>query len=1252
MHRIFAVCLAAIWFAACASGPKAPLETLEDATGAVARGKDDGRTLALAGWHAFLVRGDAAEASRLLDRAFADKEDPWAFFLGAELASRSLDTKREAALWMGLLRSAPNHALAPVAAGRLTRLVGSDPELDRSIDALSGQLLEKRVPGELAARLRGLLRQTHANRGDLEGMSRATRDGGLLDALSLVGPFSEWHHLSFTTPFAPEVAPTVSESFSAVPGGEVSLRPFSLPGGWISLSSEAPDGDVYYALSVAEVPKGGRYVARLATEASTGASLFIDGIPVVSRDASQDPSVGAMGAVELPAGEHLVVLKLVRGHGAGEALVSLAPVDGSPSPIRYRAARAGDRRGPGIKPVDEPSVRLATDARALATVLEREAGLVGVYAAALDALGRDRDQARLLIESALSHAPQSLPLIARKAELLVREPSLPSRLAAAHAAGLWETVLSHDPDHPQALVGAAALLLESGRTDDAAEKLTRAGEIAPGSGPIALSRARLEAQRGSDASARTLAQNASALGEGCRGTRLTYDLARRQDAVAEMEEAASGLAACRGGTRILASLKADRGDRQEAIALARRQLEMNPQSVQAAFRLSDLLLASGEPLAAAGILEVQERHWPRSGILPRRRAELLERAGDREGARAAREKALRLAGGDLSLRRMLAHEDGTDVLADVSRDGVALIKAFLKKPGKFDSPAVILLDFGGVEVRADGSYVEKVHVVARILDKRGIDELGEVNLPHGAEVIHVRTIKPDGRILVPEAIAGKDSISLPGLQVGDFVEYEYLVGHPSRGPEMPGWSPTPFFFRTVGMPMLESVYVVRAQKDAGLEMDVHGGMEGVQVQEADGWLTATFRRTDVPALVPEPQSPSGREILPWVRVGAGADESRIFPYFADSLVPKVHRSLEIRQWARETVRGIADPLGKVRAIYDRAMVDIEGNDRSFRVPASHVLAGGRGNRLPLIKAALDELGIEARFAAVRTFEQDPSPYRFPEPNRFSYLALTVRAEKNAPWIWLDPSVRGMPFGELAPSAQGMTAWILPNPGEVTASRVTTPEGPGEGRGREIELRLALDTDGTLTGTGSERYLGYDAALALDAVEQMDEERRRQVVEASLSRSFRGLTLEDLEVVPMQGAVELRYRFRVPGFVRAVGGDRLAVDLDFFSANLGRRFLARGSRETPLLISQPERTVARIELSLPEGLHLEQGVEAAREHGPFGDYRRSVATGDHTVGIEEVMELHRARIQPGDYPAFAAWASAVDRAQAMELVLSR
>lgn len=1252
MRRILIAVLAALSTAsatACATGGHA---SLADAASAVERGSEDGRTLALAGWHAWAIRGDAAAAEKLAARAAKEApDDPWASFLQAELARRSLDPKAEVDALFRTVERNPQHPLALVAAGRLPLLARGDAKLDAILEKRSARLLDSHPPGELASRLRAVLRIVQLGRG-LDAAKSTIADAGLLTAAAVVGPFSDWHGLEFPKAFAPEGRGPVAAKYAGAGGAEYALRPFSLPTGWISLVGEESDGDVYYALSVAEVPAGGRYVARLGTSSPTSATLVVDGVPLVTRNALADSGTVESTAVELSAGTHLVAVKIGRGRGSGEALVSLAPADGSPSKIKYRAAKAGDSAGTPPQKVEDDAVELGTSARALASVLEEEAGIAGVFSAALDAERRDPAEARVLVESALSRAPQAGPLLALHADLIEDDSAFPSRIAAARAAADWDAVLAKDPDSPQALLASARLLAAAGRQNDAQAKLDRAAEVAPKSAPVSMARARLALSRGADANAIRFARAAAAQGgDGCSAARMSWDLARRIDAIGEVDEASEQLAACSDGRQRLAVLQRDRGNLDEAIRLAAELLAESPQDPSAAFRLSDALLAAGKVREAAAVVEEQERYWPRSATLPGRRAELLERAGDAAGAVTARARALSLQGADLQVRRMRAMEAGTDALADLDRDGLEVIRSFRKNEQRFDSPAVILLDFGAVEAYRDGSYLERVHLVAKVLDKRGIDELGEVDLPGGAEVIQLRTVKQDGRILVPETIAGKDSISLPGLEVGDYVEYSYLVAHGSRGAGLPGWSASPFYFRTAGMPMLESTYAVRAE--GGLDLDVHNGAEGTAITEKDGWKTVTFRRTDLPALLPEPMSPSRKEFLPWVQVGTGADESRLFPFFADNLAGASRLTPELRRWAKEVAsKSSGDALAKVKALYDASMEKVEGSDRSFGVPASQVLTGGRGNRLLLLKAALDSLGIEARYAAVRTFDQDPDSYRFPEPERWGYVVLAVRPDREGGYVWLDPSTRWMPFGMLSPVARDTTAWILPEPGETEARRVSTPDGADAPRGRAVDLKLALAADGSLAGEGVERYLGFEGAVARSALDDMDDDRRRQVVEGSLAGAFRGLTLEDLSVENDAGGVSIRYRFKVPSFARDLGQGRQLVDLDFFAAGLGRRFLARGSRETPLLLAAPERTVIRTEMTLPDGAKLERPIDPAREHGPYGDYRRAVATGGGKIAIDESLDVARNRITPDAYRDFAAWVSAVDRAQAIEAVVAR
>lgn len=131
-----------------------------------------------------------------------------------------------------------------------------------------------------------------------------------------------------------------------------------------------------------------------------------------------------------------------------------------------------------------------------------------------------------------------------------------------------------------------------------------------------------------------------------------------------------------------------------------------------------------------------------------------------------------------------------------------------------------------------------------------------------------------------------------------------------------------------------------------------------------------------------------------------------------------------------------------------------------------------------------------------------------------------------------------------------------------------------------------------------------------------------------------------------------YSLRVPGAAHDLGDGRWALPLDVFRSELGRRYLTRARRETPLYVGPSGPSQIDLRLELPEGTELLGGAEAAREFGPFGDFKRDVAADGRQVSIRQTLRLKRGRVAPEQYPDFAAWLTAVDRGQAVELLLRR
>src|SRR5207302_3093739 len=313
-------------------------------------------------------------------------------------------------------------------------------------------------------------------------------------------------------------------------------------------------------------------------------------------------------------------------------------------------------------------------------------------------------------------------------------------------------------------------------------------------------------------------------------------------------------------------------DRAEA---ALRAEQAQPSRLE---QLADVQSARKENRAAVASLRAASALVPLSPEPLRRLGGALELLGESKAAADARRAALRLAPGDLQLRQQIALDEGVRLLSWSDRDVAVLAKASKDAPP--GASAVRLLDSGAAQMYADGGGVERVHTVARVFDKKGIAKFGEAQLPSDVQVVHLRTLKADGRLLEPESIPEKEGISLPGLEPGDAVEIDYLRGISPRGPDMPGYSLGAFFFRDDETPMGESTYEVRAP--APPEIDAHNlDLPKDAIQPDGNSFRFRYSAHDVKPLQNEPHQVVESEVMPWVQLGAGAGQKDLMRSLAD-----------------------------------------------------------------------------------------------------------------------------------------------------------------------------------------------------------------------------------------------------------------------------------------------------------------------------------------------------------------------------------
>ncbi len=1246
-----ALLLSASLLSGCAH-TSSPSEVLDRAATAAKQGTSAARTLALAGFHSWLVTGDPAAAQGRFDEALTkDPSDPFTLYGQHLLARRAAQPRRALDAALAVATRAPRHPLAVPAARYVLDLVGSSPALDDAILTGTQAALEAGATGEAAQLLRASQLAILGMRDDRAAQARVLKDMGGADTATLLGPFSPWHMLAFDDTTPPEKDGSLAGPFSG-PFGQLVPRTLRAPDSRLDLSGEPAGGDIYLMAVDAEVSEDGVYVARSVSASSH--KVMLDGRPLLERRAftRAAPTVTAR-PVRLAAGRHRLFIKLLKDQRSSNVSFALTRADGRPSAIRYSPASGPAPASWGSAPKNAEAQLVYPRAEDLAAALADEAGpLLADFLAVRDGMGRDLDGSWRLM-TRLQKTARSPAILALRAELAAQDRSIPSKVARGRATRDIETALSKDPGDVATLLLRAELSLNDGQASTALQTVRKArAVVTPAGWPVHMLEARaalaLEVESQAEESAEAALQAQPGL---CEGRRLGYELARRRDAVARADELVASLAGCPGALTRTADHARMRGDLERTVALYQEQLARNPGDVNAGLSVANAYVARRSFDEASATLKALSALWPRNTQVLTRLADVRELAGDAAGAQALREQALSIDGGNLSLRRAVVRaKTGKEVLQAYAIDGRQAIKDYEANPGPEESAAAYVLDAAAVQVFPDGSVVNRIHSIQKALEQSGVQDIAEVNLPSGAQVLALRTRKADGTVLEPENIEGKDTVSLPGVQVGDYVEVEYLQAESSRGPAQPGFTASEFYFRIADMPDHRAIYTVVAPKGTGMKVDAHGLQVSAPVVKGDEEVF-THEVKKVPPFIPEPDSPpSVREYLPFVVVGAGTTgNDRLVAVYSDAFLDNGALNWELEAFARTAAEG-KKGLEAVKALYAAVMKTFSGRDAGLTQSAASSVAQDRGSRLWVLKAGLEALGIPARIAAVRTFSSDPAEYLFPEEALLPYLAVRAEVPGEGP-VWLDTTTRYAPFGELPEAALGeREAYVLPEPGRPLEKVKTPPlkQQPS----KVVKLALEVDAKGLLTAKAEELYTGFQAAQLAEAFESISGERRKQALQGAVGRYFRGAELTELKVERAEevGApFSVHYAFKAPGFART-DGNKLVLPPLTMPAMLGRQYVQISTRTTPLYLESNEESRVRVTLTMPQGYRLADAQAQLKAESPFGRLQRTEKQEGRTLTLEETLRVERARIPVKKYEDFAHFAGEVDLIQSRDLVL--
>jgi len=1084
----------------------------------------------------------------------------------------------------------------------------------------------------LAARaaLSDVLLPLALRRGDLAEVKRLAQQLGCATQIRVAGPFGPRDLLGFDEPPPADLSRPLGDSYDLGPGrGLRPTRSLRAQGCRLNLGGgEIADAGMSLAETELEAPRAGDYVLRLDTPNS--AELFVDGKSVLRVDRRK--RLGArvtLQRISLQPGKHRVVIRMSSRHPNPVLELALAPVT------------AGDmvEAQPGIAAQAVPAF--------------------GVYLRVALLLARgDVLAARQTLAGALRAKAPSPVLLLQRAGIALTDPLLPDGVRADEARRYLTLAAARDPAAWGPVLQLAGLAAKAGRVKEASDVLRKAQERWPEVPAIGLALADLLRSKNFLAAAdRALAHVRELVPDACAPLAAQLDALRARQRYVDIVPLTQELVRCDAQSNALYNLLLEQRDYAGAARELDRLDALQPETGRYASLLGKLSLAKnrGDQATAQQLISELRVRYPRSFAGALEQVDALAARGQKTQALAALNAATRTEPAAMvGLHRVAKLLGQPSPLEAYRKDGLEAIRAFEASGRKYDGPQVLLLDYMALRLFEDGSSLELIHTVQKAQSDEAVDQLGEVTVPEGAQVLTLRAIKPDGRKLEADSIAGKNTVSLPSVAPGDYIELEYLQAKSPAEGFPGGYLGERFYFKSFEIPFHHSQMIVLMPPELQLQLDPRGDAPAPREELRDGLRVLDFAVDESLPLIEEPNSVAAREFIPSIRLGVKANFASLIDSLRDVLADRALYDPYYESLAKQIVGDAAPSDYRLRAerLYAWVLANIENSSDVFAQSAL-MLRAKSGNRARVLHYLLGLAGVPAQLGLARSFAGDAHESELADADVYEHLLVLVNAGAGQAPIWLFTTERWAPFGFLPAVLRNQPALLL----EAGAPKVRVSDGLLGPDTRRFAIGGQLNADGSARIDVTETLHGSEAVAWRSQLEQIPQaELDRRMEQDYAARLFPGASLASLEIKGRGEAVPdltLHYVLEVKSFARPVGGGLAlpAILPSEVSANLARTAV----RRTTALIASPLRTEIQLDLRLPAGFALANAAAPESLTAAFAarpSFTQRTAADTAGLHLMRSLQLPAMRVEPGVYPVFAEFCRRVDEIEGRELLLQR
>ena len=573
----------------------------------------------------------------------------------------------------------------------------------------------------------------------------------------------------------------------------------------------------------------------------------------------------------------------------------------------------------------------------------------------------------------------------------------------------------------------------------------------------------------------------------------------------------------------------------------------------------------------------------------------------------------------------------------------------------------------------DGTGREQLDARIRIVSESGVQALGQIKIGYSAlsdklDIVYVRVRKPDGTVITAQQSAIQDlttpnapvytdyhekHVSVPSLRPGDVLEYE--VVRTITDPLAPNQFWTTYNFSETGV-VLDEQLEINVPKARHIKIKTRPGYDPKVTEEGDRriyrWTHSHLK--DQGSNGKRQGPPNVADQIPSVQLSTFESWEDVGTWYAFLERERRRPDEAVKAKAAELVRGKADDMEKVKALYDYVSRNVRYVSLSFGLgriqphAAGDILANGYGDckdKNTLLAALLQSQGIESSSVLIGVQHKlDPD---VPSPSQFDHVI--TRVPVGGQEIWLDSTSGVLPFRMLMQPTRDKQALLI-SPGGKSAL-VRTPAGLPFQAFDQTHINAALGETGKLTAQISAAMRGDREVGFRFAFRQIPANHWQDLFGTMLQRGgMKGAEISNLQVSdPSDTDNPLRISLdaTVSNFFDWSARES-KIKMPFMQMSLGGEPGFDEDEKTPekvIKLGAPSNTEVEVRLKVPDKftVHAPIGVDVRRD---YAEYHSSYKVeGDQFTCVRDlkvlVPELPYERLQ--DYAAFQR-AVAADQAQ--------